>query len=288
MANPQPTDAHLRIAHSIEEQIMVSSFTEHELKILLFILRLSWGCGKHSAYIPRQRDFELIGIPEGHIKARLDYLIRSKVIVRHENYYEFNKDFDDWRINQSRSYIPKKLTDLVILNLNTADQKLTEYVSSNLQNMEVGTYTKCKVAEAEPASSKEILNKYINKENTYINIATGEEVQCEGAHPQEAGEIWARVLAELHSQVSAANYHAWLEKTVGLGYHHNDFIVSVPISLIAEHLNSHMRSLLEKTLIQDSGKPFHISFLVLSSLSPSSSRGAKRRGDLGGEVVEYS
>ncbi len=94
MANPQPTDAHLRIAHEIGEQLMVSLFTEQQRRILDLILRLSWGCGKKVAIIPRQVDFEIVGIHPGHIRAHLDWLIGAKVIFRNDNEYGFNKDFD--------------------------------------------------------------------------------------------------------------------------------------------------------------------------------------------------
>jgi DnaD/phage-associated family protein len=133
MANPQPDDSHLRISHSIEEQIMMSMFSERPLRVLLFILRLSWGCGKHSAYIPRQKDFELCGVREFHIKQVLDWLINADVIIRDGDYYQFNKDFDHWHVSRAFNYNPQKLTELVSLNIQEPDQelrKLTELVSS--------------------------------------------------------------------------------------------------------------------------------------------------------------
>ena len=174
MANPQPTDAHLRIAHSIVEQIMVSFFSEQQVRILLFILRLSWECGKHSAYIPRQKDFEIVGVLEGHVKSHLNLLIRDRVIFRDGNYYEFNKDFDQWRMSRARSYSPEKLTELVSINLKTPDRtlqkqeelitgKLTELVSSapelteSVSSEKGKTYEICKLPEASLASPKTIV-----------------------------------------------------------------------------------------------------------------------------------
>jgi hypothetical protein len=82
MLNSQPVDAYLKIAHSIEEQLMVSRFTARQRRILDLILRLSWGCHKKTAYIPRQKDFEVAGISESHIKLHLEWLERSRVIFR--------------------------------------------------------------------------------------------------------------------------------------------------------------------------------------------------------------
>lgn len=64
MANPQPTDAHLRVAHNITEAIMTRDFTKRQGKVLDLILWLSWGCGSKEAYIPHQRDFSVVGIHE--------------------------------------------------------------------------------------------------------------------------------------------------------------------------------------------------------------------------------
>jgi DnaD/phage-associated family protein len=180
MANPQPTDAHLRIAHSIEEQLMVSQFTEQQRRILDLILRLSWGCAKHSAYIPKQRDFEVVGISEGHIKAHLDWLVSAKVILRDGNYYSFNKDFDQWRVSRALKFSQEKLTELVSLNLNRPDEdlrktevpkeKLTEKVSENLRKREESTYGKGKFSTSELALPKESIKESINNNNNnYID-----------------------------------------------------------------------------------------------------------------------
>jgi len=67
MASPQPNSPHLRITHSIFEVLMMTDFTKRQRKIIDLILRLSWGCQKNSANIPRQRDFEVLGIAETHI-----------------------------------------------------------------------------------------------------------------------------------------------------------------------------------------------------------------------------
>lgn len=164
MANPQPTDAHLRIAHSINEQLMVSHFSEQQRRILDFILRLSWGCGDNVAYIPHQRDFEIVGVREGHIKAHLDWLIEAKVIIRQDCYYRFNKDFDQWRVSRAAGYTNRKLTEYVSINLKHDKPKLTENVTENLRNTEDSAYGKRKLPPPKIGTPKEKLNKVLNKD----------------------------------------------------------------------------------------------------------------------------
>jgi len=117
MAQPQLENGYIRLANDIHEQIMVSYFTERQYRILEFIIRLSYGCQKKEAYIPKQSEFEMVGVGAGHIKNQLDLLIRDKVITREGDLYSINKDYDQWRVSRAKPYDPAKLTDLVRINL---------------------------------------------------------------------------------------------------------------------------------------------------------------------------
>lgn len=164
MANPQPTDAHLRMAHSINEAIMMRDFSKRQRKILDLILRLSWGCNKKTALIPKQRDFGAVGIGEGHIKVELNWLEQSHIIIREDDNYSFNKDFDQWQVSRVRPFIPEKLTELVRLNLNGNNPELTETVSGNLPKQEETTYQNSKLSTPMLVSPKEKLKKVLKKE----------------------------------------------------------------------------------------------------------------------------
>ncbi|GAJ13317.1 unnamed protein product, partial [marine sediment metagenome] len=63
-----------------------------------------------------------------------------------------------------------------------------------------------------------------------------------------AQEIWEAALGELRLQVTGATYRTWLEKTVGLSYQGNQFVVDVPNHFVAEYLSRNQRPLIEKTL----------------------------------------
>jgi chromosomal replication initiator protein len=66
---------------------------------------------------------------------------------------------------------------------------------------------------------------------------------------KSAHDIWDAVLGELQVQISKSNYKTWLEKTQGLSYQNNQFIVGTPNTFVAEYLDKNQRSLIEKTLI---------------------------------------
>jgi len=68
-------------------------------------------------------------------------------------------------------------------------------------------------------------------------------------------EIWDAALGELQVQVSKSNFRTWLEKTVGMDYRENRFLVSVPNTFVAEYLENNQKSLIEKTLINLTSQP---------------------------------
>ena len=80
---------------------------------------------------------------------------------------------------------------------------------------------------------------------------------------RSAKEIWEAALGELQIQVTKPNYRTWLEKTKGLSYHNNQFVVGVPNTFVAEYLDKNQHSLIEKTLIgltkSDIEVLFHVS-----------------------------
>ncbi len=66
---------------------------------------------------------------------------------------------------------------------------------------------------------------------------------------RSAQEIWEAALGELQVQVTKSYYRTWLEKTSGLSYQDNQFVVGAPNTFVAEYLEANQRSLIEKTLI---------------------------------------
>jgi chromosomal replication initiator protein len=77
-----------------------------------------------------------------------------------------------------------------------------------------------------------------------------------------AQQIWETALGELQIQVNKPNYRTWLEKTVGLSYHDNEFVIGVPNTFVAEYLDKNQRSLIEKTLIGLTNRDIKVTFQV--------------------------
>lgn len=80
-----------------------------------------------------------------------------------------------------------------------------------------------------------------------------------------AQEIWEAALGELQVQVTPSYYRTWLEKTTGLSYEGDQFVVGVANAFVAEYLNQNQRSLLEKTLIGLTRPDIKVLFRVASA-----------------------
>ncbi|MFC1988162.1 chromosomal replication initiator protein DnaA [Chloroflexota bacterium] len=65
---------------------------------------------------------------------------------------------------------------------------------------------------------------------------------------RSAQQIWEAALGELQIQVNKSNYRTWLERTTGLSYQADQFVIGVPNTFVAEYLNKNQRSLIEKVI----------------------------------------
>lgn len=79
---------------------------------------------------------------------------------------------------------------------------------------------------------------------------------------EEAREIWEHALKELELQLARANYRTWYQKTVGLSYQDDQFVVGVPNVFVAEYLDKNQRDLIEKTVIGCLGHDTRVFFRV--------------------------
>jgi len=90
---------------------------------------------------------------------------------------------------------------------------------------------------------------------------------------RSAQEIWEAALGELQIQVSKPNYRTWLEKTKGVSYLDNQFVIGVPNTFVAEYLDKNQRSLIEKTLIGLTHQDIQVIFQVNNSHQASNTSG---------------
>lgn len=134
MANPQPENGFVKLANEIWNEIIRRDFSKRQKDIILFIWRLSYGCQKKTALIPKLKDFELCGIGQQNIRKELDYLTGCKVIFweKEENVFSVNKDYEQWQISPVRGWDEEKFKELISKNLESkTSQNKKKKVSQN-------------------------------------------------------------------------------------------------------------------------------------------------------------
>ncbi|WP_010278873.1 replication protein [Paenibacillus senegalensis] len=142
MVNPQKEHGYVGIANEIWDEVIRRNFTKRQKDILMFIWRLSYGCNRKVAHIPKQKDFELCGIRQGHIKAELEHLIDSKVILfdKEQKNYQFNKKYDEWDLSPVSQWDQERFRELLHLNLSQAKKSKKTVRKSEEKVTETGSY----------------------------------------------------------------------------------------------------------------------------------------------------
>ena len=106
MANPQP-DQFTRISNELMEAIPMFKFNGTQLRILLVVLRYTYGFQRKSCELSLSFISNSTGAHKQQIKRELDRLIQTKVLIEkseptfnRSRVIEFNKNYDEWLISR--------------------------------------------------------------------------------------------------------------------------------------------------------------------------------------------
>ena len=188
MAKVQLKNGYTKIVNNLLEQFFIRDFSPIQLRILLMLIRFSYGCNKKTAKIKPQNLFNTAYVYEGDIKRELKHLERNKVITCNyeEKIFSLNKNFDEWKISFHKLFDEEKFSKLLHINLSCG-------LSKNLvDNKEIETGN----ADSESTSNlpKESIKK--DKENNNTYIYDNKEIQKKKKDDPYTGKIQALFSAE--------------------------------------------------------------------------------------------
>ena len=125
MANPQQENGFVGIARKLYEQLYARNFSVKQLRILMLLLRMSYGCGSKAAFITPQNGFELGCIYKSDIKKELEILETANVIFcdYKNRLFAINKNYDEWEISFHKLYSSERNQDLIHKNVVSKDAK---------------------------------------------------------------------------------------------------------------------------------------------------------------------
>lgn len=101
--NPQKENGYTPIANELMDVLCTVNFTAYEWRVLMFILRKTYGWRKSSDVIALSQFEDGVGIPRKHICRTINLLVRRKVIdktklSKSQTAYYFNKKYHSWII----------------------------------------------------------------------------------------------------------------------------------------------------------------------------------------------
>jgi hypothetical protein len=90
--------AYTKIENRILDKILTSNFTKRQLKILLFIIRFSYGLGRKPYAVLKKKDFYFAGILPYHVEDELKKLILRGVVKWNPKLGIFwiNRNLKEW------------------------------------------------------------------------------------------------------------------------------------------------------------------------------------------------
>lgn len=109
MANPQKEDGFTPIANEILEQLARINLTSYQWRILLVLMRKTYGWNKREDSISLSQFCISTGIKRPHICRSLKELILKQIVTQLGNgyitKYMFQKDFDKWKSLPNRAKV---------------------------------------------------------------------------------------------------------------------------------------------------------------------------------------
>lgn len=98
--SPQVADGHVRIANELYDAIVAFPFTLHQFKVVMAVVRKTYGYGKKVDDVSASQLGALCRLPRSHVSVALSQLAALKVISKAPGQYGLiiglNKDYSSW------------------------------------------------------------------------------------------------------------------------------------------------------------------------------------------------
>lgn len=177
MADVKLKNGYFKIAHKLFEQLFIREFSLKQIRVILLILRLSYGFHKKYAIIKPKSRFNFANLHNPDINKILNELIDKKVLLKvAEDAYSINKDYDVWEIPYHKFYDEKKFIDLQSLQF--ISETLTPDVSETLTERLVNHLQK--TAKSEQNTNNDVSETLTKNENLLVKHSQEQPENADG------------------------------------------------------------------------------------------------------------
>lgn len=134
MANPQKENGYTPIANEILEHLSLSSLSGSEFRILLVVIRKTYGFNKKADRISLSQFSKFTGMKHANTVKTLKMLVVNRLLVKANNLYSFNKKWDEWVVVKrlppqkgssqlTTEVVVNRLPKVVVNRLHTKDKR---------------------------------------------------------------------------------------------------------------------------------------------------------------------
>lgn len=204
-------DGYTRIANDLLEAVMCADLTARQLKVVMAIIRKTYGFGKKIDRITNTQIAEMTGIHHTHVCKAKNEMIAMNIVVSSGNKIGINKDFTEWNFNISQ------VSETLAKSANkTLAKTANSHKPSQLNTKE--TITKEKKESSTPLTPHEVKGgesvKPTKRKSTPINYdeylnAYNEEVGDRLPHAVEANEKRKTRIRKIIKNLATANVDGW-------------------------------------------------------------------------------
>lgn len=204
-------DGYTRIANDLFEAVMCADLTARQLKVVMAIIRKTYGFGKKLDRITNTQIAEMTGIHHTHVCKAKNEMIAMNIVISSGNKIGINKDFTEWNFN-----ISQVSETLAKLANKTLAKTANSHKPSQLNTKE--TITKEKKESNTPLTPHEVKGgesvKPTKRKSTPINYdeylnAYNEEVGDRLPHAVEANEKRKTRIRKIIKNLATANVDGW-------------------------------------------------------------------------------
>jgi len=106
---PQVEDGYTRIANELLEQVMAAPFTLREMRVVMAVIRLTYGWNRKQARVTRGLLAKLTGMPETIASKTMAALVAKNVVIRHggsRSPVSLNKHAGTWSLKPQQRVVP--------------------------------------------------------------------------------------------------------------------------------------------------------------------------------------
>ncbi|QQT50973.1 replication protein [Proteus mirabilis] len=204
-------DGYTRIANDLFEAVMCADLTARQLKVVMAIIRKTYGFGKKLDRITNTQIAEMTGIHQTHVCKAKNEMIAMNIVISSGNKIGINKDFTEWNFNISQ------VSETLAKSANkTLAKTANSHKPSQLNTKE--TITKEKKESNTPLTPHEVKGgesvKPTKRKSTPINYdeylnAYNEEVGDRLPHAVEANEKRKTRIRKIIKNLATANVDGW-------------------------------------------------------------------------------